>query len=215
MLKVNEIFFSIQGESSFAGYPCAFVRLSECNLRCSYCDTAHAFHEGRPLPLQEVIASVLRYPAGLVEITGGEPLLQADTLTLVAILGDRGKKVLIETNGSVSIEGVDARATIIMDIKTPGSGMSDHMRWSNLHLLRRHDEIKLVLTDRADFEWALGVVRKHDLHQKHVVHLAPAFGILEPHRLASWMLECPDLPTGVRLQLQLHRYIWPHVERGV
>jgi 7-carboxy-7-deazaguanine synthase len=215
MLKINEIFFSIQGESTFAGFPCVFIRLSECNLRCSYCDTAYAFHDGQPFTVEDAVASTLRFPAELIEITGGEPLLQPDTLALVATLGDGGKKVLIETNGSVSVEGVDARATIIMDIKTPGSGMSDRMLWSNLDLLRPHDEIKLVLTDRADFEWALDVIRKYKLHRRHVVHVAPVFGVLEPHRLASWMLECPDLPAGVRLQLQLHRYIWPHVERGV
>jgi 7-carboxy-7-deazaguanine synthase len=211
-LKVNEIFFSIQGESSYAGFPCAFVRLAGCNLRCSYCDTAYAYEQGEEKTTGSVAEALTRFPARLVEITGGEPLLQSETKPLITALADSGRVVLIETNGSLSLEGIDARATVIMDIKCPGSGMSERMLWDNVALLRPRDEIKFVLTDRADYEWALGIVRSRRLDEKHVVHLAPAFGILEPGSLAAWMLEDK---VNVRLQLQLHKYIWPHVQRGV
>ncbi|UCD56289.1 MAG: radical SAM protein [Candidatus Hydrogenedentota bacterium] len=216
-MKVNEIFFSIQGESTYAGLPCAFVRLTGCNLRCSYCDTTHAYDEGEEQTVDQVLDTVARFPTGLVEITGGEPLLQPETPSLVAALADRGYEVLIETNGTVSLDGIDGRARTIMDIKCPGSGMSGHVLWGNLNLLRSHDEIKFVLTDRIDYEWAFDIVEKYRLHEKHVVHLSPAFGVLEPHQLASWMLASPR-PEGrlnMRLQLQIHKYIWPRVERGV
>jgi len=211
-VKINEIFFSIQGESSYAGLPCAFVRLTGCNLRCAYCDTRHAYEEGEERTIEQVIEAAEGFPTGLIEITGGEPLLQEETLSLVAALAERTRKVLIETNGSLSLEGIDARATAIMDIKCPGSGMSGRMLWDNLDRLRSHDEIKFVLTDRADYDWATGIIRKHRLLERHIVHMSPAYGIMEPRRLASWILEDG---LGVRLQLQLHKYIWPGVERGV
>ena len=211
-LKVNEIFFSIQGESSYAGLPCAFVRLTGCNLRCSYCDTRHAYEEGEEQTIEQVIEAVSQYPTKLVEITGGEPLLQPETPALVAALADAGHEVLIETNGSVSIECLDARATAIMDVKCPGSGMSGNMLWDNIGLLRPRDEIKFVLTDRADYEWAVEVIDKYRLTDGHIVHMAPAYGVLEPKRLAEWILK--EGPA-VRLGLQLHKYIWPGVERGV
>jgi len=211
-VKINEIFFSIQGESSYAGLPCAFVRLTGCNLRCTYCDTRHAYEEGEERTIEQVIEAAEGFPTGLIEITGGEPLLQEETLSLVAALAERTRKVLIETNGSVSLRGIDARATAIMDIKCPGSGMSGRMLWDNLDRLRSHDEIKFVLTDRADYDWATGIIRKHRLLERHIVHMSPAYGIMEPRRLASWILEDG---LGVRLQLQLHKYIWPGVERGV
>jgi len=211
-VKINEIFFSIQGESSYAGLPCAFVRLTGCNLRCAYCDTRHAYEEGEERTIEQVIEAAEGFPTGLIEITGGEPLLQEETLSLVAALAERTRKVLIETNGSLSLRGIDARATAIMDIKCPGSGMSGRMLWDNLDRLRSHDEIKFVLTDRADYDWATGIIRKHRLLKRHIVHMSPAYGIMEPRRLASWILEDG---LGVRLQLQLHKYIWPGVERGV
>ncbi len=216
-MKVNEIFFSIQGESSYAGFPCAFVRLTGCNLRCSYCDTQYAYDEGDERAIEHVITAVERMPTRLVEITGGEPLLQSETHSLVTTLADRGYKVLIETNGSIPIRGIDPRATVIMDIKCPGSGMSEHVLWDNLDVLTPKDEVKFVLTDRADYEWALDIIGKNRLVGKQAVHLSPAFGLLEPRQLASWMLESRALKQNpnVRLQLQLHRYIWPSVERGV
>ncbi len=216
-MKINEIFFSIQGESTYAGLPCAFVRLTGCNLRCSYCDTRYAYEEGEEQTPEQVIDAVTRFPTGLVEITGGEPLLQPETLALVTALADRRYKVLLETNGSVSLQGIDARATTIMDIKCPGSGMSEHMLWDNLGLLRPRDEVKFVLIDRADYDWAVEIMEEHRLYEKHTVHLSPAFGVLEPSELASWMLAspAPNDVSNVRLHLQLHKYIWPRVERGV
>lgn len=216
-MKVNEIFFSIQGESTYAGLPCAFVRLSGCNLRCSYCDTRHAYEEGEEETPEQVTEAVTQFPTGLIEITGGEPLLQPETLGLITALADRSYKVLLETNGTVSLRGIDARATTIMDIKCPGSGMSEHIFWENLGLLRSHDEIKFVLTDRADYDWSVKVMQEYRLHEKHTVHLSPALGVLEPAELASWMLGSRTLNDGpnVRLHLQLHKYIWPRVERGV
>lgn len=211
-MKVNEIFFSIQGESTYAGLPCAFVRLAGCNLRCSYCDTTHAYDKGDEKTLDVVVEALTAYPTKLVEVTGGEPLLQPETPALLTALADRGKSVLIETNGSVSLEGIDPRATVIMDVKCPGSGMSDRVMWDNIGLLRPRDEVKFVLTDRTDYEWALEVIEKYRLSGKHKVHLSPAFGVLEPKRLASWILEDG---LDARLQLQLHKYIWPDVERGV
>jgi len=216
-LKVNEIFFSIQGESSYAGIPCAFVRLTGCNLRCSYCDTRYAYDEGDERTLEQVLDAVERLPAGLVEITGGEPLLQPETHSLAIALADRGYKVLIETNGSISVVGRDVRAKVIMDVKCPGSGMSGHILWENLEALAPGDEVKFVLTNRADYEWALEIMEKYRLRANKAVHLSPAFGLLEPRQLASWMLESPQLKhsLNVRLQLQIHKYIWPSVERGV
>jgi 7-carboxy-7-deazaguanine synthase len=211
-MKVNEIFFSIQGESSYAGAPCAFVRLTGCNLRCSYCDTTHAYDEGDERTLDQIIEALAGYPTKLVEVTGGEPLLQSETPALVTALTKKGYSVLIETNGSVPIEGIDLQATLIMDIKCPGSGMSGRVLWENIDLLRPHDEVKFVLTDRTDYEWAAEVIKKHDLTGKHKVQLSPAFGVLEPKKLAEWIL---DDGLDARLQLQLHKYIWPGVERGV
>ena len=211
-MKVNEIFFSIQGESTYAGLPCAFVRLTGCNLRCSYCDTTHAYDEGEEKTLDVVVEALTAHPTKLVEVTGGEPLLQPETPALLTALADRGKSVLIETNGSVSLEGIDPRATAIMDVKCPGSGMSDRVMWDNIDLLKPRDEVKFVLTDRTDYEWALEVIERYRLSGKHKVHLSPAFGVLEPRRLASWILEDG---LDARLQLQLHKYIWPDVERGV
>ena len=211
-MKVNEIFFSIQGESTYAGLPCAFVRLAGCNLRCTYCDTRHAYEEGERQMAGQVIEALKRFPASLVEITGGEPLLQEETPSLISALAEQGYKVLVETNGSVSIRGIDARATIIMDIKCPGSGMSEKMMWKNIGLLRPHDEIKFVLTGRNDYRWAIEIIEKYRLQEKRTVHMSPAFGVLEPHRLASWILEDG---VNVRLHLQLHKYVWPAVKRGV
>ena len=211
-MKINEIFFSIQGESSYAGLPCAFVRLTGCNLRCGYCDTKHAYDEGREQTAEQVIVAVSRFPTKLVEVTGGEPLLQDETLSLVTAFTERGHKVLIETNGTVSLRGIDARATVVMDIKCPGSGLSDHMLWDNMDLLRPHDAIKFVLTDRDDYDWASGIIKERELVGKHIVHLAPAYSVLDPRLLASWILEDG---LDARLQLQLHKYVWPDVERGV
>jgi 7-carboxy-7-deazaguanine synthase len=210
-MRVNEIFFSIQGESSHQGTPCVFVRLSGCNLRCRYCDTQYAYDDGEEVPLEEVLGKVTQYPSRIVEITGGEPLLQEESLELARRLLDRGYAVLIETNGTVDVSAVDPRAVRIVDIKCPGSGHSHAILWENLRLLGERDEVKFVITSRDDYEWAKEVVRREGLAEKHAVLFSPAFGSLVPAELASWILQ-DGLP--VRLNLQIHKYIWKPGERG-
>ena len=211
-MKVCEIFKSIQGESTYAGLPCIFVRLTGCNLRCSYCDTTYAYDEGSEMTTRKIIESVRDYGLNLVEITGGEPLLQPDVLPLISQLLDSGVKVLVETNGSVDIGDVDKRAAIIMDVKTPGSGMSDRLLMANFDLLKRIDEVKFVITDRSDYEWARELVRQHRLSDKCTILFSPAYRQLESADLSGWIID-DNLP--VRLNLQLHKYIYSPYQRGV
>jgi len=211
-IKINEIYKSIQGESTFAGQPCTFIRTTGCNLRCDWCDTPHAFYEGEVMTIEAILEQVGRLSCGLVELTGGEPLLQKDTPQLIAQLLDRGYHVLIETSGSLDIEPVDPRATIIMDLKCPGSGMSATIRWENLSALRPSDQIKFVIKDRADYEWANEILNRFPQMLAHTVHYSPVFGILDPRQLAEWILEDG---RSVNLQLQLHKYIWHPEARGV
>ncbi len=212
-LVVNEIFLSIQGESTYAGRPCAFVRLTGCNLRCNYCDTEYAFHQGRRMPVGEILEQLGGYGCELVEITGGEPLLQEGVYALIGALLERGWTVMIETSGASDVSRLDRRVIKVMDWKCPASGESAHNLWSNLQHLTAHDEVKFVLSDRADYEWARDVIRRHRLASRvNAVLMSCAFGRLEPARLASWMLE-DRLPA--RLQLQVHKYIWPPGARGV
>ena len=210
-LKVNEIFYSIQGESSYAGFPCVFIRLTGCNLRCSYCDTTYAYEEGKRRAVATIIDKVEAFACRLVEVTGGEPLLQEGIYPLLDGLIDGGHTVLIETNGSLSIDRINPACVKIVDIKCPGSGMADLMDWANLKKLTPHDEIKFVIGDRKDYNWAVGLISKEKLEKRHL-HFAPVFGRLRPDRLAEWILK-DHLP--VRLQLQLHKYIWPDRMRGV
>ena len=214
-LKVNEIFYSIQGESRYAGLPCIFIRLAGCNLRCAYCDTQYAYEEGNELSVQRIVQSVACFPTRLVEITGGEPLLQAHTPQLLSRFADAGFTVLLETNGTLSLEPVDERVIRIMDIKCPDSGMSEHMLWDNIERLRSADEVKLVISSRGDYDWALGVVEKYELDQRCSISLSPAQNVLEARKLAEWMLEDAPATGKARLQLQIHKYIWPERERGV
>ena len=211
-LLVNEVFFSIQGEGTRAGRPCVFVRLTGCPLRCVWCDTAYAFHEGRRREIEEVVAEVEAFPCRLLTLTGGEPLAQPEAFALVSRLADRGFEVLVETSGHVSIEDLDPRAVAILDVKAPGSGESGRMHAENLSLLRAHDEVKLVLADRADYEWARDLARDPRLAKAHAVLFSPVHGRLDPGTLGRWIVE-DGLP--VRLQVQLHKYLWPGVERGV
>lgn len=204
MLKVNEIFYSIQGESTFAGLPCVFVRLTGCNLRCSYCDTKYAYEEGEFLTVPEIGAQVDRYQCKLVEITGGEPLLQSETAHLAQSLIEQRKQVLVETNGTVSINLLPEPIVRIMDVKCPGSDEHDRMEWNNLDLLRAADNVKFVISHRNDFKWAVKVVEKYDLLNKTNVLFSPAFKVLKPKILAGWLLT-RGLP--IRLQLQLHNYL--------
>jgi len=212
-LQVNEIFFSIQGESTHAGRPCAFVRLTGCNLRCRWCDTEYAFYEGRRMSVDEVAGSVSKFGCDLVEITGGEPLLQESVYSLIDSLVASGRTVMIETSGASDVSRLDPRVIKIMDLKCPASGESDRNLWSNLEHLTARDEIKFVIADRADYEWAREVVRSRNLAARvNAVLLSPAFGALEAVRLAEWMLT-DSVPA--RLQLQLHKHIWPPGTRGV
>ena len=213
MLTVNEIFYSIQGESTRAGQPCVFVRLTACDLRCSWCDTAYAFHEGRKRTLDEVLRDVDQYGCGLVEITGGEPLLQEDVYPLMQRLLDSGRTVLLETGGHRSISAVPGDVIKIVDVKCPASGEALKNHWENLDLLAAHDEVKFVIQDRADYEFALDVMRRYQLPTRcAAVLFSPVHGVLEPRTLSEWILEDG---APVRLQLQLHKYIWSPTTRGV
>jgi 7-carboxy-7-deazaguanine synthase len=211
-LVVHEIYRSLQGESTFAGLPCVFVRLTACHLRCVYCDTPHAFSEGETLSLDEVIARALALGDHLVEITGGEPLLQDEVFPLMTGLADAGRTVLLETSGALDITPVDPRVRIILDVKTPGSGEVEANLWSNLGRLRPSDEVKFVLCDRDDFDWSVAQVRAHHLIERCPVHFSVAFGRLSPTELAAWILET-RLP--IRLQLQQHKILWDPDARGV
>jgi 7-carboxy-7-deazaguanine synthase len=213
MLTVNEIFYSIQGESTRAGRPCVFVRLSACDLRCSWCDTPYAFHEGHKASVDEVVAQVDAFDCPLVEITGGEPLLQEDVYPLMDRLLARGRTVMLETGGHRPVARVPAAVVKIVDVKCPGSGEAEKNDWSNLNRLEAHDEVKFVLKDRADYEFACDVVRRHDLTSRCAAILySPVHGILDPKTLSEWMLADHVL---ARLQLQLHKYIWTPDTRGV
>jgi 7-carboxy-7-deazaguanine synthase len=212
-LVVNEIFLSIQGESTHAGRPCAFVRLTGCSLRCDWCDTSYAFYEGRRMALGEVVEQIDGFGCDLVEVTGGEPLLQEGVYALVSELLARGHTVMIETSGACDVSRLDARAIKIMDFKCPASGEMERNLWTNLDYLTARDEVKFVVTNRADYEWARDVIRRRRLAERvKAVLLSCAFGRLEPARLAAWMLE-DRLPA--RLQLQLHKLLWPPDARGV
>jgi 7-carboxy-7-deazaguanine synthase len=213
VLTINEIFHSIQGESTHTGRPCVFVRLTACDLRCSWCDTPYAFTEGRKMTVDDVVASVEGYACDLVEITGGEPLLQRDVYPLMEQLLASGKTVLVETGGHLSIKNVPASVIRIMDVKCPGSGESEKNHWENLELLGPHDEVKFVIRDRSDYDYARDVVARHALVGKTAAVLfSPVHGVLESKDLAAWILE-DRLP--VRLQLQAHKYIWDADTRGV
>jgi len=212
ILRVSEIFHSIQGESSFAGLPCLFFRLAGCNLRCSYCDAGYTREEpGTPTDIAALLAETDRFPAALIEITGGEPLLQEGVYPLLEALLARDRTVLLETNGSLSLARVPAGVVRIMDLKCPDSGMCEHMALGNLALLTRKDEVKFVLASRRDYEWARAMIHDHDLARRVKVLLSPVAGRLAPADLAGWLL-ADQLP--VRLQLQLHAILWPGKNRG-
>lgn len=212
-LVINEIFFSIQGESTHAGQPCAFVRLTGCNLRCNYCDTEHAFYEGRKMTVREILAQLDSYGCNLVEITGGEPLLQDGVHQLVASLLKDGRTVMMETSGASDVSRLNPRVIKIMDLKCPGSGEASRNLWSNLEHLTSRDEVKFVLSSREDYEWARDVISRHNLASRvNAVLMSCAFERLSREKLAQWILE-DRLP--VRFQLQMHKHIWPPDTRGV
>jgi 7-carboxy-7-deazaguanine synthase len=213
MLTVNEIFYSIQGESTYAGRPCVFVRLTACDLRCSWCDTQYAFHEGRKRTVDDVMAEVDRYDCPLVEVTGGEPLLQEEVYPLMQRLLERGRTVLVETGGHRNTSRVPERVVTILDVKCPGSGEAHRNDWGNLERLRLHDEVKFVVKDRADYEYARDVIGRHGLRGRAgAIHLSPVHGVMDARTLSEWVL-ADRLP--VRVQLQIHKYIWDPGTRGV
>jgi 7-carboxy-7-deazaguanine synthase len=213
MLTVNEIFYSIQGESTRAGMPCVFVRLTACDLRCSWCDTPYAFHEGRKMSVDEVTAAVAKYQCSLVEITGGEPLLQEDVYALMDQLLDTGHRVMLETGGHRPIDRVPAAVVKVVDVKCPGSGESDKNDWRNLDRLASHDELKFVVQDRADYEYARDAIARYDLSRRAAaILISPVHGVMDPKTLSEWML-ADHLPA--RWQLQLHKFIWAPDTRGV
>jgi 7-carboxy-7-deazaguanine synthase len=212
MLQINEIFLSIQGESSHAGLPCIFVRLTGCNLRCTWCDTEYAFHEGRAMSVDEVIAEVGRHECRLVEVTGGEPLLQPDAVVLMGALLERGYRVLLETGGSLPVEDVPSGVIRIVDFKCPGSGELESNRWENLDQLVEGDEVKFVIRGRDDYEWAAAQVRDRRIAQRCAVLFSPVHDVLAPGKLSRWVL---DDALPVRVQIQLHKVLWPGVVRGV
>ncbi len=211
-LIINEIYRTISGEATSAGRICTIVRLTGCNLRCTWCDTAYAYTEGREMAVDEVLAEVRRLDAGLVLVTGGEPLAQDATPVLLERLCDDGYEVLLETNGSLDISGVDRRVTRCMDIKCPGSGQGDSLRRANLDCLRARDEIKFILADRIDYDFACELIESSDLSSRCTIFLTPAAGLLTPSELAGWILADG---LDVRLGLQIHKYIWPEAKRGV
>ena len=213
VLKVCEIFKSIQGESTRAGLPCVFVRLSGCNLGCGYCDTVYARDEGREMSVEDVGEEVARHGCPLVEITGGEPLLQPECADLAEGLLRRGMTVLVETNGTLPIDRLPDGAIRIMDLKCPGSGECDRTDWTNIDRLTRRDEVKFVVSGRNDYDWARQIIAKHRLEDRcGAVLLSPVHGKLDPRHLALWML---DDGLNARLQLQMHKFIWPPQARGV
>lgn len=212
MLKVNEIFRSIQGESSHAGLPCVFVRLTGCNLRCRYCDTEYAFYDGKQMTVEQTIEGIDRYGTRLVEITGGEPLLQEEVYSLMNGLLGKGYQVLLETGGSLSIKNVPKAVIKIMDLKCPGSGEESKNDYDNINHLAAADEVKFVLLDRKDYEWSRDILRRHSLNQKCHVLFSPVYDKLNLKDLAGWILEDR---LAVRLQTQLHKIIWGKDTIGV
>jgi 7-carboxy-7-deazaguanine synthase len=212
-LVVHEIYKSVQGESTFAGLPCTFVRLTGCNLRCTWCDTPQAFYGGTRMPRADVLAQALALGTPLVELTGGEPLLQPGALPLMTELCDAGRTVLVETSGERDVSKVDPRVHKIMDLKAPGSGESHRNRWDNLEHLTARDEIKFVLAGRADYEWMRGVIREHALGDRKIALLASTvWGRLSPKELIAWVL---DDALPVRVQVQLHKIVWGADAQGV
>ena len=211
-MRITEIFHSVQGESTFAGLPCVFVRLTGCPLRCTWCDTEYAFFGGMDWSIDDILDTVRSYGCRLVEVTGGEPLAQPDTATLLRRLCEEGFTVLLETSGAIDTTKVPPSIRIILDVKCPGSGMTERMHWPNVERLRPQDEAKFVIRDRSDYEWAKTILARFHLTDRCPVLFSPVFGALDPRQLAEWLLTDR---LSIRLQLQLHKHIWTPDMRGV
>jgi 7-carboxy-7-deazaguanine synthase len=213
VLTINEIFYSIQGESTYAGRPCVFVRLTGCDLRCTWCDTTYSFNEGRKMSVEDVIEEVRRYDSPLVEVTGGEPLLQQDVYPLMDLLLENGRTVLLETGGQLDVSRVPGAVVKVMDVKCPGSGESHRNDWANIDRLGSRDQVKFVIKDRVDYEYARDTLARHALDRRcDAVLFSPVHGVMNAKALSEWILE-DKLP--VRLQLQIHKHIWGPEVRGV
>lgn len=211
-LTVSEIYTSVQGESSYTGFPCVFVRLTGCPLRCRWCDTAYAFSGGKVTSIDDIVATVLAERIDVVELTGGEPLAQKQAPVLIQRLLDAGKTVLIETGGSEDISVLPAKTHVIMDIKCPGSKMQDRNLWSNIEYLKKSDEVKFVIADHSDFSWAIEIIKEFQLDQRCGVLISPAFGLMKPVELAELVVASR---LNIRMQLQIHKYIWNPRAKGV
>jgi len=211
-LKVNEIYYSIQGESTHVGRPCIFIRLTYCNLRCTYCDTEYAFYEGKDIEIPEIMAEIKQWNCNLVEVTGGEPLFQDECIDLLNELTNQNYEVLLETGGSLSISDVPKEIIRIVDFKCPSSGMAKKNLWSIVNDLQPHDEVKFVIGDREDFDWAIDMLNKYSLNRKCSILFSPTFGKIDPSLIVEWILE-GDIP--VRMQLQMHKHIWESEGKGV
>ena len=211
-LKVNEIYYSIQGESTHVGRPCIFIRLTYCNLRCTYCDTEYAFYEGKDIEIPEIMAEIKQWNCNLVEVTGGEPLFQDECIHLLNELKNQNYEVLLETGGSLSISDVPIEIIRIVDFKCPSSGMEKKNLWSIVNDLQPHDEVKFVIGDREDFDWAIDMLNKYSLNEKCSILFSPTFGKIDPSLIVEWILE-GDIP--VRMQLQMHKHIWESEGKGV
>ena len=211
-LKVNEIYYSIQGESSFSGLPCIFVRLTYCNLRCSYCDTEYAFYEGKNLGINQIIEKVNSFKCNLVEITGGEPLLQNDCIKLIEELEKNNKRVLIETGGSLTIKNISKKTHIILDLKCPSSKMEHKNLWDNLNYIKKTDEVKFVIGNKSDYNWSKKIINKYNLENKCLILMSPVFGEIDNKKIIDWILKDN---LNVRFQIQLHKKIWDKDKKGV
>ena len=211
-LKINEIYYSIQGESSYSGLPCVFIRLTYCNLRCSYCDTEYAFYEGKDLEIKQILKEVNSYKCNLIEITGGEPLLQKNCITLIDELEKNNKKVLIETSGSLSIKNISKNTHIILDLKCPSSNMKNKNLWENLNYIKKTDEIKFVVGDKIDYDWSKKIIKKYDLENKCLLLMSPVYDKIDKEKIISWILKDN---LNIRFQIQLHKEIWDKNKKGV
>ncbi|MCB9209290.1 MAG: radical SAM protein [Ignavibacteriales bacterium] len=212
MLKINEIFYSIQGEGTKTGQPCIFIRLTYCNLRCTYCDTEYAFYEGKDMSIDEIFTEIKKYNCNLVEVTGGEPLMQNESFDLMTQLCNSGYSVMLETGGSLPIMNVDQRVKIILDLKCPSSGMEKKNDYSNIDFIKQSDEIKFVIGNKEDFDWSKEIVKQYNLDSKCIVLFSPVFGRIENRELVDWILKDN---LNVRFQTQLHKYIWEPDKKGV
>lgn len=211
-LKVNEIYYSIQGESSFSGLPCIFIRLTYCNLRCSYCDTEYAFYEGKNFEINQIIKKVNSFKCNLVEITGGEPLLQNDCIKLIKELEKNNKQVLIETGGSLTIKKISKKTHIILDLKCPSSKMEHKNLWDNLNYIKKTDEVKFVIGNKSDYNWSKKIMKKYNLENKCLILMSPVFGEIDNKKIIDWILKDN---LNVRFQIQLHKKIWDKDKKGV